>query len=257
MKHTSRVIFANALLLTTVFTACKKKEDPVPVVTNPGTVEMHFDNKVGDQDIELGTKTYTNYIGDDFTVTKFNYYISNIRFNKEDGSSYAEAESYHLIEENDEASHRFSVAQIPSGKYISVTFMIGVDSTRNVSGVQSGALDPAKGMFWSWSSGYIMAKFEGTSSKSTADGNRLFYHVGGFSGENKVLKTVTLTFPAAVNINNNNSHMHIVADLAKWFGNPNVVDFSTLNTIHMPSANAKKLADNYVSMFSIEEIETK
>jgi hypothetical protein len=35
------------------------------------------------------------------------------------------------------------------------------------------------------------------------------------------------------------------------FKAPNVIDFATLNTIHMPGANAKTLADNYADMFTI------
>jgi hypothetical protein len=59
-------------------------------------------------------------------------------------------------------------------------FMIGVDSARNNSGAQTGALDPTNGMFWSWSTGYIMAKFEGTSAQSPAAANALKFHIGGF-----------------------------------------------------------------------------
>jgi hypothetical protein len=44
-----------------------------------------------------------------------------------------------------------------------IRFLLGVDSARNVSGIQTGALDPARGMFWTWNSGYVMAKIEGSS----------------------------------------------------------------------------------------------
>jgi hypothetical protein len=34
-----------------------------------------------------------------------------------------------------------------------IKFLLGVDSLKNVSGIQTGALDPAKGMFWTWNTG--------------------------------------------------------------------------------------------------------
>ncbi|MBK9581192.1 MAG: hypothetical protein IPO48_04510 [Saprospiraceae bacterium] len=73
-----------------------------------------------------------------------------------------------------------------------VELMFGVDSTRCSSGAQTGALDPAKGLFWSWSSGYIMVKAEG-NAPTAADGSFAF-HLGGFKGVNKVQTTKSYNF---------------------------------------------------------------
>jgi hypothetical protein len=72
---------------------------------------------------------------------------------------------------------------------------LGVDSIRNVSGIQTGALDPLKGMFWTWNSGYVMAKLEGSSESSNSAGNRFTYHIGGFRPGMNVLKTIDLIIP--------------------------------------------------------------
>lgn len=238
------------------FSACNKKDDTEPEKpAEAGTVEIQFDNMVGNEDLALGSKSYKNYNGDVFNVSKFNYYISNIRLNTADGAVFIEPESYHLVKEDDAASKSFSLTGIPAGKYTTMTLMIGVDSIRNVSGAQAGALDAKNNMFWDWNSGYIMAKFEGTSPQSTAADNMLMYHVGGFSGTNNTVRTVALTLPQPIEINKNSYHMHIKADLAKWFGPGSVIDFGTLNAVHMPGANAKKIAENYKSMFSIQEVE--
>lgn len=63
--------------------------------------------------------------------------------------------------------------------------LFGVDSLLQVSGVQSGALDPLKGMYWTWQTGYIQFKMEGILSKDTL-GEGLIpiqLHLGGFQGE--------------------------------------------------------------------------
>ena len=54
---------------------------------------------------------------------------------------------------------------MPAGNYNSLSFLLGVDSMHNVSGAQTGALDPANDMFWTWNSGYVMAKMEGASPR--------------------------------------------------------------------------------------------
>src|SRR5690606_2936849 len=106
----------------------------------------------------------------------------------------------------------------------------GVDSLRNVSGAQTGALDPVHGMFWDWNTGYIMAKFEGNAPASPSNG-KLLYHVGGFSGEHNTLQRVTLNLPNTMKLIDNSAQLKIEADLGEWFKNPHTIDFSELHTI--------------------------
>lgn len=254
---TGRII-ATALLFATLgsISSCKKKDDPTPTTptVDTGTVYMEYFTTVGGSTLYLGNENYINAHGDTFTVSKFNYYISNVVLNGADGTpSYTEPESYHLIEHTaNPADMAFKLPKVPGGKYSSVTFTIGVDSLRNVSGAQTGALDPALGNFWSWNTGYIMLKFEGNSSSAPTTGGQLVFHAGGFSGANNVLRTITLPMPEAVTVDKvSTPHIHFTADVLKLFKSPNVIDFATLNTIHMPGANAKKLADNYANMFTI------
>jgi hypothetical protein len=258
-------IFNLAILATFVLALASCKKDPVAPTPTPtptdttstkkaGTVLIEFENKVGSLGLKMDGTVYKNQNGDDFTVTKFNYYISNIKLNGNDGNTaFTESESYHLLEQSNAASLDFSLAKVPAGTYKSITFTIGVDSLRNVSGAQTGALDPANGMFWSWSSGYIMLKMEGTSPQSPQAGNILRIHVGGFSGVNNAVKTVTINFPNTITVNGDENHVHLSADVAKLFGPSNVTSFASTSVIHMPGAAAKNIADNYASMFSVTE----
>ena len=237
--------------------SCKKDDTTAPASPKTGSIEMHYGNMVDTNDLVLNTQWYKNENGDSFKVSTFNYYISNIVFNGPSNTSYKETESYHLVQANTMSSTEFTISGITPGKYSSVTFLIGVDSTRNVSGAQTGALDPALGMFWSWNTGYVFMKMEGQSPKSTATGNSLQFHIGGFSGANNTIRTITIPFNDTITIDNNAYHAHINVDLAKLFKAPNRIDFSVLNTVHMPGADAVKIANNYASMFSLEEIVLK
>lgn len=248
------------LIASLALNSCKKdKTEPAPA--EPETpastaIQVEFEGMVGDSMLELSTKTYTNAAGNTFNVTTYKYYISNIKFIKTDNSVWAESNSYHLVDYSDAASTLLTIGGIPAGSYKSIEFTVGVDSARNVSGAQTGALDPSNGMFWSWNSGYIMAKFEGTSPQSTASANNLKFHVGGFSGVNNTLKTISLSFgtQTADVTNSTVPKVHLSNNLLEWFESPTTIDFSTINTIHMPGTAAKTVADNYADMFTFEHI---
>jgi hypothetical protein len=111
-------------------------------------------------------------------------------------------------------------------------------------------------MFWSWSSGYIMAKFEGTSPQSGATGQNLKFHIGGFSGVNKTMKIVSPSFGTeTANVSSSITPIiHLKSDVLEWFKSPANTDFSTTHTVHMPGAAANTIASNYADMFTVEHI---
>lgn len=74
----------------------------------------------------------------------------------------------------------------------SLFFTLGIDSATSVSGVQSGDLDPTSGMFWTWRSGYINLKIEGTSSLSKARDHEFQFHLGGYEQPHPTAQDVHL-----------------------------------------------------------------
>lgn len=254
MKLSKMSLFA---LMAVVFFSCKKKEDdPGTIITNTvGEVGFEFTNYAGNTELVMNTGKYVNANGDTFSVTKFNYYITNIRLKKSDGTYYGENESYHLVQGDVGASKHFHLESIPTGTYTEVSFTIGVDSARNTSGAQTGALDPSNGMFWTWSTGYIMAKMEGTSPKSPASDKTFQHHIGGFSGANNAVRTVTFNLTASpiVLASGKESSVMVKADVLKWFS-PNIINLATTNNIMMVNSASKSIADNYANMFSISSV---
>lgn len=255
MRSISNIILTIIVCIASI-SSCKKKDVDTSVTptVDTGRVYMEYFTEVGGSKLNLNNQWYKNQNGDSFTVSKFNYYISNVVL-KGSGNTpdYTEPTSYHLIEHSATPSEMtFYIDKVPGGNYKAITFMIGVDSLRNVSGAQDGALDPINGNFWDWNTGYIMLKFEGTSPKATTTGKKIMLHSGGFSGVNNVLKTVTLDMPNEIKVTKATAnHIHFTADVQKLFKSPNVIDFSATQTIMMPGAEAKKLADNYANMFTI------
>lgn len=260
-------MFKNSLILLMLtvlsFSACRKKDLPTPVVTNPapdtpkGSMGFILDNVVGDKDLELNAIfLYTLPNGDQFNVSTYNYYVTNIVLITDKGARYKEPESYHLAQASDPASLLFSIPGVPAGTYTAVEFLIGVDSVRNFSGAQSGALDPEHHMIWSWSTGYIMAKMEGTSPQSTMSGNMLSFHIAGYKAPNNVVKKITITLPEpAIVTETKTPHIHLRSDLAAWFTAPGFTGFATMSSIGSEGAAANAVAENYSKMFRVTAVE--
>lgn len=245
-------LISGTLMAGLLMGACRKKPDPV----EPHSPQMllSFENVVNGKPLVLDSANYTNTHGDAFTVSSYLYYISNIELLREDGTAYTEFDSYHLVNEKEPASKKITLDHIPPGRYTSVSFLIGIDSARNVSGAQTGDLDPSKTMFWSWNTGYIMARVEGTSPQ--AKWNMLAFHLGGFSGKYNSTRKVTLQLKDGVNIGENERPVvNIASDVAEWFKTPAVIDFSKLAIVSIPGEEAKTIADNYMDMFTVVSIQ--
>jgi hypothetical protein len=244
------------LLLPLYFLSFSNIHDhPQKTTANTGTVKITFINTVKGKTLELNTGNYTNPFGEAYTVSKFKYYISHISLIK-GKAFFFEPESYHLVDESKPDALNFSFA-IATGNYSSLNFTLGVDSLHNVSGAQSGALDPLNDMFWTWNSGYVMAKIEGHSPQSKIINNKLEFHIGGFTGTNNVLKNITLSFPAGKTLNiqqGKSSEIIIEADIDNWWQQPNDIKIAEHAVCSSPGALAKKIADNYAKMFSIKDI---
>ena len=241
------------IVLGLALATCQKSIAPEE---KTGTLKITFINSVKSSPVGLGSTVHTNPFGEQYKVTKFKYYVSNVKAVFSGTAPAAEQESYHLIDESNPASLSFSfAARINS--YQTLQFLLGVDSIRNVSGAQTGALDPLNDMFWTWNSGYIMAKLEGTSPQSTYVNNKIEYHIGGFSGVNSALRNITLTLPAGTTVNireGKTSEIIIEADIDKWWQNPNDINIAATAVCHDPGALAKKVADNYSDMFTVKSV---
>ena len=231
--------------------SCQKEAENT---TNKGVVQLQFTNMAGSASLALNS-TFTNTFGESLTITKYKYYISNIAFTDERNFRRLVPDTYFLVDEGDAASKTFNI-EVPAGTYQSISFLLGVDSTRNVSGAQTGALDPLHDMFWTWNTGYIMAKLEGTSPVSELPNEKVEYHTGGFKGEHSVLRTVTLPFGQVYTLQKNGRlQVAIKADVLKWFDGVHPLSIAAAPTATSPGALASRFADNYARMFTLTAVQ--
>lgn len=245
------------MMLVMAVTACVKK--PLPDISQKeeppvtGKVNIDIEHMFGSSDLVLNDKWYIIENGDSLKIKTYAYFISNIKLHSTDGKIYEEEESYYLINEGKPTSKTFIISGVPFNKYDKISFLIGVDSVRNVSGAQTGALDPNTGMFWDWNTGYIMTKLEGESPQSSI--GSVIYHLGGFSGNVNVLRTVTLTLPKQIDVTvTKTPALHFKNDVSEWFKTPNTINLMDMS-FFQNSGDMLKLADNYMDMFSVDHVE--
>lgn len=269
MKRILSIIVLSALL----FSACSKKNDPKPDFneSEKAGLSIQFDNIVGDMKLILDNGSYTNALKQQFKVSILQYFISNIKLKTTEGQEFVvpQDDSYFLINEADAAS-QFAKVQVPVADYQSLTFTIGVDSLRSTMDVskRTGVLDPAgdhttSGMYWSWNSGYIFLKLEGSAPDTGSDDKKIRYHIGGFGGYSAPginnIKTVTIDLRAAGIAKvrkDRNSNIHLFADIMKVFNGPSNISFATNPTV-MSGSFSTVVANNYVNMFSHDHTENQ
>ena len=256
-------IVSISILSIFILWSCKK-QDAAGVTSD---IILHYDNIAGAADLVLDTDTYTNAAGENYTISKFDYYISNIKLKKSDGTEYVipQDKSYFLVKESDAASQEIELNDIPVGSYSAVTFTIGVDSNRCTADIskRTGALDPATvglGMYWAWNSGYIFVKMEGTSPASMMAGNKIQYHIGGYGGMISPtinnIKTVTLAFPSGVTANvktGKKPEVHMLVDTKKVLNGGTTISIAA-NPMIMFDPVSVSIANNYKNMFTIDHI---
>lgn len=221
---------------------------------NSSNVILEMNHFVGDKPLVLEDSIYYNALGQSYFISKFNYYISQINFIKKDGSSFLVDQSYLISEEEEKQKSKQISVNLPEGEYASIHFILGVDSARNCSGAQTGALDPINAMFWTWNTGYIFLKLEGKSKFSSAPGLILEYHIGGYKkGENSI-RTIILPFKEMLILDKNQSKMiPIKVDISEIFKTPTTIDFSKNPVVNLP-IQAKIVADNYSDIFQLIEV---
>ena len=262
----NNILKITLLSLMLSFISCKKDTKTAPSALVPtstttptsstlGKLNVEFENVVDTIGLQFGTN-YVNQNADTFKVSVLQYYISNIVVTNTDNTTFVEPNSYHLIDHSTPLSSIVSLINVPMGSYKSISFMLGVDSTRNVSGAQAGDLNQANGMYWPWI-GYIMFKIEGTSLKVPASNNYAYaYHIGGYGGALKAQRNFTFNFVATpANVSTSiTPKIHLQTNVLEVFKTPNIIDLGVTYDITSVNNRSKAIADNYADMIRFKHV---
>ena len=127
-------------------------------------------------------------------IETLRFYVSNFEIIYTDAKKNTIDRTCHLVDMKEKKSQRISIPTTPNKTIKSIHYLIGTDSLTNVSGALDGDLDPIKGMYWAWNSGYINFKLEGTRLVS-GKASPFEYHIWGYNGKQATARKHTLDIP--------------------------------------------------------------
>jgi hypothetical protein len=181
--------------------------------------------------------------GDSVQFDNVRFYISNIQFDLENGQTFKDALPAHLIDVFERSTLNISLQSIDYKHIRTMRFNIGIDSTTSISGALGGDLDPQKGMYWAWQSGYINMKIEGRSPQCPNRKNVFQFHIGGYMQPFYAMRQVELPVKPFFT-----EEVVLKVDVSNFFKNINIAG---QNSIMRPCKDAVQLADLSIQMFSI------
>ncbi|TDU31015.1 hypothetical protein DFR24_0373 [Panacagrimonas perspica] len=253
LRGTGLRVLAAALLLAST-ASCSK-----PGATESGQpveIGVRIEHQVNGQPFALGVD-YPQPEQAPLRVTRLNYYLGRFRLQHEDGRWFSSAApddspgDYRLIDVAQAPSLQFGAIRVPPGRYKTLEFLVGVDEARNAGGAQTGALDPAGGMFWTWKSGYIFFALEGHSTASGDSDGAITFHIGG---DARLARTLVLPLgPDALVVKSGEAPVvQLRADVGRFFEG---LPLATTHTVMSPDG-ADGLADRYAGWFSVGRAST-
>lgn len=186
----------------------------------------------------------------DLAVTRLSYYLGQFRLQRPDGTWIGSARrdepegDYVQVDLARPSTLRFEALRAPPGDYRALEFLVGIDARRNHAGAQTGALDPERGLFWTWHSGYIFFALEGRSPASGARDHSLTYHVGG---DDALARTVVLPLSLHVRDDVASVPLDVRVDLDAFFQG---LPLERTHTV-MNAQDATPLADRFADLFTV------
>ncbi|CAG5079288.1 MbnP family protein [Parvicella tangerina] len=172
------------------------------------------------------------------TIDQLRYYISSVKLSNNKTVTFTEQESYHLLDHSDSNSLSIRLEIPEDTNFDQISFNVGVDSAKNMKGVHGGDLDPTKGMYWTWQSGYINFKLE-----ANVNNHSISYHIGGFMHPNNACREVQLP------LNSTSDHFVIKISPEKLLDQ---LDYRTIHHVMSPGHHANLIADLLPSLFSVK-----
>lgn len=206
---------------------------------NLDSQNLDFNINYGDELLTLDKKYYSEKIKDSIEINTLKFYISNIKYYKNTiKTSWIQNPIIVSLNEN-----KTSINTLDEfSQFDSIGFDLGIDSITNVSGDMNGDLDPIRGMYWTWQSGFINFKLEGKSKACQTRKNIFKYHIGGYTFPFSAIQSLGFKLHQKNNV-------YIVLDVKKILDS---IDINSINEIMSTKKEAVEISKIMAKSFSIE-----
>lgn len=150
------------LLFVICCTSCKKKTEPLPDADPVSTtMALQLDYITDNGSFQTNAFTYTTPAGYPYSVTKLEYYLSQICLLRSDSSKLL-MQNYQYVDATQPQTNTLSYSNPPTGNYIGISFNIGLIPSQNTTGALPEVNDNIN-MQWPdpMGGGYHFLKMEG------------------------------------------------------------------------------------------------
>ncbi len=237
------------------FVACSEDSDDKASPQEFTEVTLQFQNQIEGENVVLNSETYMNS-EETYEIETLRYIISNIVLIAENGEEfvYPQAESYFVVNEENEASKSITLEGIPMQNYEAIRFGLGVDqSNYPLNGVNNFVPTAEENnMLWSWSAGYIFLRFEGNYTSATENDHLFAYHIGSHGQALDNYKEVTLDFQNTLALDSSNS-IEITLDVSKIFEAEFSLSLEEIDDIQVDPQYSQQVMANFSQSFSTQQ----
>jgi len=211
----------------------------ISILKAQNIIPLKFIPAYGSNMLSLQDSSFQSNDKDSIVINLCRFYISGIELLDGETSIWKEPNSFHLIDAAIKTSQELKLS-IPTGiNYNTIQFNLGIDSITNVSGAEGGDLDPMRGMYWTWQSGFINLKLEGTSKLCNTRHHAFEFHIGGYHSPNNALQTIRLPIKST-------NKIEIIADIKNLLQQ---IDLTKTNQLMTPGKDAVSFAQKAFGMF--------
>jgi hypothetical protein len=213
---------------------------------------IHFKAYVHGEPLQLN-KEYKNPFGEIYEISRFRFYVGKIEPVYTDaGLKPNRAPPYQLIDFSDSSS---TLIEFPAtmGTCNGIQFVLGIDSADQNQGAQTGSLDPIKGMFWTWNSGYQSFKMEGFSPLSNQPSHMIAYHIGGYRYPFSTVWKIKMNTTNDEVFRITNEYKIIVdvpVELDYFFDGATPLRIREISSCTTPGEMARKISENFIGSFT-------
>jgi hypothetical protein len=124
-------------------------------------------------------RVYLTKNKDSISFSTLKMYFSDFRFTEKNSGNTINIDTLIFYDLADSSTHAF-FKELEMSNYDAVSFTLGLDSSKNVSGELENAYDPLLGMYWAWNTGYVNLKLAGKSSLVLTKTHDFEFHLGGY-----------------------------------------------------------------------------
>ncbi|PWK20337.1 MbnP family protein [Xanthomarina spongicola] len=202
---------------------------------------------------------FTNANGEEMSIEKLRYLISNVTFYKSNGETIV-IDGYNLIDVTNDSELTYTPnIDIPTGSYENVSFTFGFNNEDNYNNNYPDLNSALWNVPDMMGGGYHYMQLEGKYINTIDVETGYAYHairaVNMSNAPDLLFQDTFFTVNLGpVNITNNIS-FNIEMNIAEWFKNPNQWDLNVLYNMLMPNFDAQVMIyENGQNVFSLKNI---